>query len=157
MFAQRDEPISYRQYRRPPLQRTQGRGTQSCVSGEETKTEGGATRHTSRRQARRATGDGLRLSQASRCLPYSVFERTFNPINGFGQLYPACRAVSSHHPLCLLHPLLVLFLDLSYARIDGGFGIALSLSGFFLQCLYLGFGLILDLLRPLPGLLQLCL
>jgi len=37
MFAQRDEPMSYRQYRYPPLQRTQGRGTHSCVSGEETK------------------------------------------------------------------------------------------------------------------------
>ena len=45
MFAQRDEPISYRQYRYPPLQRTQGRLTHSCVSGEETKTEGRATRH----------------------------------------------------------------------------------------------------------------
>ena len=64
-------------------------------------------------------------------------------------------AVSSHHALGSLHPLLVLFLDLSYARIDGGFGIALSLSGFLVQGLDLGFGLILDLLRPLPGLLQL--
>jgi hypothetical protein len=45
MFAQPDEPMSYRQYRYPPLQRTQGRGTHSCVSGEETKTEGRATRH----------------------------------------------------------------------------------------------------------------
>ena len=64
-------------------------------------------------------------------------------------------AVSSHHALSPLHPLLVLFFDLGRARLDRRFGIALSLAGFFLQCLYLGFGLILNLLRPLPGLLQL--
>jgi hypothetical protein len=40
MFAQPDKPMSYRQYRYPPLQRTQGRGTHSCVNEEETKTEG---------------------------------------------------------------------------------------------------------------------
>ena len=72
----------------------------------------------------------------------------------FGEVFEPA-AVSRHHALSLLHPLFVLFLDLRHPRIDHCFGIALSLDGFFLQCLYLGFGLILDLLRPLPGLLQL--
>jgi len=39
-----DEHMSYRQHRVPPLQKTQGRGTHSRVIGEETKTEGRATR-----------------------------------------------------------------------------------------------------------------
>jgi len=42
MSAQRNEHMSYRQHRYPPLQRTQGRVTHSCVSREETK--GRATR-----------------------------------------------------------------------------------------------------------------
>ena len=77
-------------------------------------------------------------ARISRCHPYSVFEP----------------AGSSHQALRPLQPLLVLF-DLSHTRNDGGFGIALSLSGFSVEGLHLGFGLILDLLRPLPGLLQL--
>src|SRR5271157_1393188 len=44
MFVKWDEHMSYRRHRVPPLQRTQGRGTHSRIIGEETKTEGRATR-----------------------------------------------------------------------------------------------------------------
>jgi hypothetical protein len=42
MFTQWDEHMSCRRRRIPPLQRTQGRATQSRVIGEETRTEGRA-------------------------------------------------------------------------------------------------------------------
>jgi len=73
------------------------------------------------------------------------------------ELYSASSEASSYHALCPLDPLLVLFFDFSHARVEGGFGVALSFGGFCLQSLHLGFGLVLDLLRPLPGLLQLLL
>lgn len=54
--------------------------------------------------------------------------------------------VSCRHALHTLHRLLVFFSYLSDAGINGSLGIALSLRSFFLQRLYLGFCLVLDLL-----------